>query len=54
MLWKYDRGSHPRTEAGLRQAIGRHFEVVRVESRTNNHRYLLLTLRPRAAVPHHS
>lgn len=48
MLWKYDRGSHPRTEEELRQAFEPYFETLDVQSCVNNHRYLMFALAPRA------
>jgi SAM-dependent methyltransferase len=48
MLWKYDRGSHPRAEEELRQAFEPYFEILEVQSRVNNHRYVMFALVPRA------
>lgn len=47
LLWKYDRGSHPRTEERLRQAIGAHFEMMEWEQFAVLHRYIVAVGRPR-------
>lgn len=47
LLWRYDRGSHPRWEPDLRQYIDRHFEVRHREERWNFHLYVLYLLVPR-------
>jgi uncharacterized protein YbaR (Trm112 family) len=45
ILWRYDRGRHPRTAELLRKEIGRRFEVVVDEEFTVLHRYVLLVAR---------
>ena len=50
MLWKYDRGSHPRAEEELRRAFDPYFEILDVRSCVNNHRYVMFALSPRALV----
>jgi SAM-dependent methyltransferase len=46
LLWRYDRGSHPRSAEALLSALGRYFEVERVEYFRVFHRYLLCSCRP--------
>jgi SAM-dependent methyltransferase len=40
-LWKYDRGSYPRSAGALRRALEPRFLVDRVENYSAYHRYLL-------------
>jgi ubiquinone/menaquinone biosynthesis C-methylase UbiE len=40
LLWRYDRGSHPRTIDMLRQAMGAKFEIVHWEVFVTHHRYV--------------
>jgi ubiquinone/menaquinone biosynthesis C-methylase UbiE len=47
LLWRYDRGSFPRTDAVLRIAIERHFEIVRWEEFALWHAYVAAVGRPR-------
>ena len=47
LLWKYDRGSHPRSAKALLAAIEVRFEIERVEYYSIYHRYLLLVGAPR-------
>jgi ubiquinone/menaquinone biosynthesis C-methylase UbiE len=47
VLWKYDRGSHPRTPEQLRQAIGAHFDISQWETFAVLHRYILAVSQPR-------
>lgn len=47
LLWRYDRGSHPRWEPDLRRYIDRHFEVQHREQHWNFHLYVLYLLVPR-------
>lgn len=47
LLWKYDRGSAPRTEEALTQAFESRFTVDCRESFAVYHRYLLLSGAPR-------
>lgn len=49
LLWRYDRGSHPRGEARLREAFARWFEIEREERYTTWHRFLLCSGTPRAS-----
>lgn len=46
LLWRYDRGSHPRLEPDLMTSLGRHFSVLHRESHVNFHLYVLLLLAP--------
>jgi SAM-dependent methyltransferase len=46
LLWRYDRGSHPRSREALLAEMGRHFEVERAERVRVLHEYLLCTCRP--------
>jgi len=50
MLWKYDRGSHPRAEEELRRAFDPYFEILDVRSCVNNHRYVMFALSPRVLI----
>jgi SAM-dependent methyltransferase len=43
LLWRYDRGRHPRTAEVLRRAVAARFRIVSDEEFTVRHRYLLLT-----------
>jgi SAM-dependent methyltransferase len=43
LLWRYDRGGHPRTADALRTAIGRRFRIVTDEEFHVLHGYLLVT-----------
>jgi SAM-dependent methyltransferase len=47
VLWRYDRGAHPRTEAELAAAVEPFFELESRERYARLHRYLLLAARPR-------
>jgi len=49
LLWKFDRGSHPRPLAPLQAAIERSFEVERLEEFTIQHAYVLVVARPRTS-----
>ena len=42
LLWRYDRGRHPRSADTLRQELATRFRVVTDEEFTVRHRYLLL------------
>jgi ubiquinone/menaquinone biosynthesis C-methylase UbiE len=46
-LWKYDRGSHPRSAAALRSLVHEHFDITHDEEYTLYHRYWLCAARPR-------
>jgi len=46
LMWKYDRGSHPRTAQALTAAIEQQFTIERSESFSIYHRYLLLSANP--------
>jgi ubiquinone/menaquinone biosynthesis C-methylase UbiE len=48
LLWRYDRGSYPRREGVIREAIERWFEMERWEAFAVWHRYVLGVGRPRA------
>jgi SAM-dependent methyltransferase len=43
LLWRYDRGRHPRTADLLRKQLATRFNIVRDEEFTVLHRYLLVT-----------
>jgi SAM-dependent methyltransferase len=45
-LWRYDRGSHPRSAETLLSALGEHFELGRVERFRHLHEYVLCSGRP--------
>jgi SAM-dependent methyltransferase len=47
LLWRYDRGAHPRWEPDLRRYIDRHFEVQHREEHWNFHLYILYLLVPK-------
>lgn len=47
VLWKYDRGSFPRTSAALRGALAKHFEITHWEEFAVWHAYVLAVGRPR-------
>lgn len=48
LLWRIDRGSHPRTSEALLAALGEHFELTKVERYRALHRYMLCVARPRS------
>ena len=48
LLWRYDRGGHPRTADRLVEAVGAAFEVSEVERFRIHHEYALITGHPRA------
>src|SRR5439155_24151670 len=41
LLWRYDRGRHPRPVEVLRRELSSRFEIVSAEEFTTLHRYLL-------------
>jgi SAM-dependent methyltransferase len=47
VLWRYDRGAHPRTSDQLVRALQAGFEIESVDRFRAIHRYLLLVCRPR-------
>jgi ubiquinone/menaquinone biosynthesis C-methylase UbiE len=47
VLWKYDRGSHPRSAAALRSLVHERFEITHDEEYTLYHRYWLCAAKPR-------
>ncbi len=49
LMWRYDRGSHPRTHADLAGRLERWFDLEQVEAHTIVHRYLLCRGRVRRA-----
>jgi ubiquinone/menaquinone biosynthesis C-methylase UbiE len=49
LLWRFDRGSRPRTGGQLSEFISAHFEIVHVEWFAVWHEYALAVGRPRAA-----
>ena len=51
-MWRYDRGSHPRTAEHLLSMLRRHFEIEDLQRYTIYHRYVLCAGKPiRAAQP---
>jgi ubiquinone/menaquinone biosynthesis C-methylase UbiE len=47
LIWKYDRGSHPRTSEAITTMVKRSFTVEHSETFAVYHRYLLLVAKPR-------
>jgi ubiquinone/menaquinone biosynthesis C-methylase UbiE len=47
LMWRYDRGSHPRTEEHLLSKIRQHFELDMIQRYKIFHQYLLCTGKPR-------
>jgi uncharacterized protein YbaR (Trm112 family) len=43
LLWRYDRGRHPRTADILRSELAARFEILTADEFTIRHRYLLVT-----------
>jgi hypothetical protein len=43
LLWRYDRGRHPRSAATLREELAARFELLDDEEFNVQHRYLLVT-----------
>jgi len=48
LLWKYDRGSFPRTAERIRAALRRRFELQHVGELTVYHRYILCVANPKS------
>ena len=48
LLWKYDRGSFPRTAERIRAALARRFHLEFVDELTVYHRYILCIANPKA------
>jgi SAM-dependent methyltransferase len=48
LLWRYDRGSHPRPEDELRRHLERRFELLQREAHWHLHLYVLYLLAPAA------
>jgi SAM-dependent methyltransferase len=46
LLWRYDRGSHPRSPEALLSALDRHFDIEHVERFRVLHDYVLCSARP--------
>jgi ubiquinone/menaquinone biosynthesis C-methylase UbiE len=46
LMWKYDRGSHPRSEQTLTAAIEQHFSIEKSETYSVYHHYLLVSAKP--------
>jgi SAM-dependent methyltransferase len=46
LLWRYDRGSHPRSADTLLSALGRHFDIEQVDCFRVLHEYVLCSGRP--------
>jgi SAM-dependent methyltransferase len=51
LMWRYDRGSYPRTHTELAERLGRWFHSDRVEAHTIVHRYLWFAGRPLTPAP---
>jgi ubiquinone/menaquinone biosynthesis C-methylase UbiE len=49
IMWRYDRGSHPRSPAVLQAAMERYFEIEHRERYVIYHEYLLCVGRPKHA-----
>ncbi len=47
LLWRYDRGAHPRAEDLLRSCLDRYFDLLHREAHWNLHQYVLFVLAPR-------
>lgn len=47
LLWKYDRGSYPRSAGVLQQYLARHFIVEHTRLHTIYHQYLLCVAQPK-------
>jgi ubiquinone/menaquinone biosynthesis C-methylase UbiE len=47
LLWRYDRGSHPRTPESLSASMSKHFEVHHTESLKTWHTYAFYVATPR-------
>ena len=47
LLWRYDRGSYPRTAEQLKNALSRRFDVEQVDYYAVYHRYAILHARPK-------
>lgn len=45
-LWRYDRGSHPRSKDTLRSFLESHFKIERTENFAVYHEYLICVCRP--------
>jgi hypothetical protein len=50
-LWKYDRGSHPRTASALRSSIAHNFAIEYEERYSIYHYYWLCTAKPKDSAP---
>lgn len=46
LMWRYDRGSHPRTAETLLAGLSRHFDLERVERFQVFHQFVLCSARP--------
>jgi ubiquinone/menaquinone biosynthesis C-methylase UbiE len=51
LLWKYDRGSHPRTAGALRSSIAQYFSIEHEELYSIYHHYWLCTAKPKDTAP---
>jgi SAM-dependent methyltransferase len=49
VLWRYDRGAHPRTAQRLVDALGEAFEIESTDRFRAIHRYIMCVCRPRRA-----
>ncbi|NOZ24453.1 MAG: class I SAM-dependent methyltransferase [Planctomycetes bacterium] len=47
LLWRYDRGAHPRSWQTLRAALSRRFRIEHMEIYTTYHHYIFCVARPR-------
>jgi SAM-dependent methyltransferase len=51
LLWRYDRGRHPRTREELLRAIGQAFDVESVSDYRNGHEFVICVASPRRQNP---
>ena len=51
LLWRYDRGSNPRTAVQLSTALDRHFRIIDRRDFAVFHRYAAFRCQPRLAAP---
>jgi len=51
LLWRYDRGSHPRTATQLAAALARHFTITARRDFAVLHRYVAFLCKPLAQAP---
>jgi ubiquinone/menaquinone biosynthesis C-methylase UbiE len=51
ILWKYDRGSYPRSAQVLEASLKQYFEIEIIEQYTIQHSYILCSARPKGRLP---